>query len=109
MATKSKPVPLEKLKFSGDAQFTLVRLKAELAERDQYITALEDRRNLLDRAADRVFHALEEAENMAVRFDEFIQEATNNPPAYKRRTIEFQRYARLFREAKDDWQRIRQG
>jgi hypothetical protein len=104
---KVGPVPLSKLRFEGDAQFILVRLKRELAERDSHIEALENKTAMLDRCADRVFHALEEAEGMASNFERIVADAQNDASAYKRGVMEFQRYSRMFHEAKGDWQRIR--
>ena len=104
---KDKPVPLSELKFSGDAAFVLDKLKAELTERDRYINRLENENVGLDRCAAKVWSALEEAESMASRFSQYVEDAKTNPAAYRARMMEMSRYQRLFHEAKDDFQKLR--
>lgn len=104
---KDKPVSLDKLKFSGDADFVLARLKACLDERDQYINRLENENAGLEKCASRVWTALEEAEGMASRFPQYVQDALNDPARSKARMQEMDRYRRLFNEAKGDFQKLR--
>lgn len=104
---KDQPVPLEELRFSGDAALIFARLKTELAERDRYINILENENHGLEKCANRVWVALEEAEAMANRFPQFVQDALNSPAKNAARLAEAARYGRIFREAKDDFQRLR--
>jgi len=104
---KDQPVPLEEVRFSGDANLILASLKRELAERDRYINVLENENLGLEKCANRVWAALEEAEAMANRFPQFVQDALNDPKKHASRLAEAARYGRIFREAKDDFQRLR--
>lgn len=104
---KDKPVPLEDLRFVGDADFILARLKASLAERDQYINKLENENAGLEGCASKVWIALEEAEGMANRYSQFVQDALDDPAKSKAHMAEMVRYERLFREARGDFQRLR--
>ena len=104
---KDKPIPLEKLKLSGDAGFILARLRAALEERDRYINTLENENAGLERCASKVFMALEEAEGMAGRYPQYVQDALDDSGKHKRRMIEMGRYRKLFQEAKGDFQRLR--
>jgi len=101
---KDKPVPLDKLKFSGDADFVLARLRACLDERDRYINSLENENAGLEKCASRVWIALEEAEGLAGRFPQYVQDAVNGS---KTRMQEMDRYRRLFQEARGDFQKLR--
>jgi len=82
-------------------------LKAQLEERDRYISSLENENAGLEKCASRVFAALEEAEGMASRYSQYVQDALNDQIKYKSRMIEMGRYQRLFHEAKGDFERLR--
>jgi len=95
------------LRFSGDAAFALARLKVALEERDRHINDLENENLGLEKCASKVWTALEEAEGMAGRFAQYVQDALNDPAKHASRLAEMGRYARLFKEAKDEFQRLR--
>ena len=104
---KDAPVPLSKLKFSGDTAIIVHRLQAAMKERDDYIVRLENENAGLEKCASKVWTALEEAEAMANRFPQYVQDAINDQKRYQVRLIEMSRYARLFHDAKGDFQRLR--
>lgn len=104
---KDKPLPLSKLRFVGDTAFVVERLKIALAERDQYINRLETRYADLDRVASRVYKTLEEAEGLASRYSALVRDGQRDPMIAARRDAEMQRFVRMFREAKDNFQRLR--
>lgn len=106
-AEKNKPLPLSKLRFSGDTAFVVERLKTAIGERDQHINNLENKYAGLDRAASRVYVALEEAETLASRYMDMVAEGRADEVKLARRQAEMQRFVRMFREAKDEFQKLR--
>lgn len=100
--------PKVETKVSGDAKFVVARYKAQIEERDKKINFLENRYIMLDRCARRVWLALEEACGMADRYHQFIQDALDSEQKKVVRTAEMARYSKLFKEAKGDFERLRE-
>ena len=94
-------------KFEGDAAFVNASLELQLEERDRTINRLENKHVILEKCYTQVYLALEEAAGMADRFHQFIENAERDERSRVRSTAEMSRYARLFRDAKDAFQRAR--
>jgi hypothetical protein len=101
MAKKQTP------KFDEDSNFIIANLKAQLVERDRRIVQLETAFSDLDRGANRIYAALEEAEALASKYAAMVQEALVDPAKYKRHQQEMPRFVQLFREARSAFQSLR--
>ena len=111
---KDRPVPIEKLKFSGEAHFIFQRLKAEIAERDQYINRLESHYSELGQCERAVYNALEEAETLAASMAGYYTTAAQGEqtPLFDSRSAdakarEMGRLRIIFREARAAFQKLR--
>lgn len=101
------PPKKKEVKFEGDAAFINASLKLQLEERDRTIERLQNKHVLLEKCYTQVSLALEEAAGMADRFHQFIENAERDERSRVRSTAEMARYAKLFREAKEAFQRSR--
>ena len=93
--------------FDNDANFIIANLKVQLVERDRRINQLETAFADLDKGANRIYAALEEAETLAARYSAMVQDALGDQAKYKQHQREMPRFIQLFKEARSDFQRMR--